>query len=380
MDVTLSNIIERGGITPLFQPIVGLSTGKIYAYEALSRGPKGSALETPDRLFSHAADMRMGDKLNFFAAKTIVTAFYRRQLPGYLFLNLTPTALLSLSGPEGQAFLKECGARTKRIVIELTEQERGGNWTQIRDAVMGLRRRGFGLALDDFGEGFAGIRLFAELRPEFIKVDKHFVRAAPHDQTCRQIVASICDMARASGARVIAEGIENDMELQIVHAAGADFVQGYFVGRPETTPASQVSAIFLRAVAARAVRDKAERQNPLTDYITPTPILQANVPVYEAAEVIYRTTKPYLPVLSEKNFIGIVRTSSLLRSSPTAPVRDLTEVIPIASPDDSAQSIYASLSEQHSVVSVISPDTGDFYGLVDMRLMRDGLMLDMAGA
>jgi Mg/Co/Ni transporter MgtE len=102
--------------------------------------------------------------------------------------------------------------------------------------------------------------------------------------------------------------------------------------------------------------------------------------VYEAAEVIYRTTKPYLPVLSEKNFIGIVRTSSLLRSSPTAPVRDLTEVIPIASPDDSAQSIYASLSEQHSVVSVISPDTGDFYGLVDMRLMRDGLMLDMAGA
>lgn len=80
---------------------------------------------------------------------------------------------------------------------------------------------GFSIALDDLGAGYSSLRLWSELRPDYVKIDRHFVDGIHLDTVKREFVGSILKMARASRAQVIAEGIELPEELAVLSEMGS---------------------------------------------------------------------------------------------------------------------------------------------------------------
>ena len=98
------------------------------------------------------------------------------------------------------------------------------------------RSMGFRVAIDDLGEGFASLRLWSELRPEFVKADKHFVRGIARDPVKLQFLRAIQHIAENSGSQVIAEGIENAEDFRVAKDIGIACGQGWFIGRPAEQP------------------------------------------------------------------------------------------------------------------------------------------------
>ena len=126
-----------------------------------------------------------------------------------------------------------------RVVIELTESKPIYDYELLREAARHYRGMGFEIAIDDLGEGFSSLRLWSELRPEFVKIDMHFIQGINHDPVKLQFVRSIQMIAECMGSRVIAEGIETPAELNVLKTIGLALGQGFHIARPNPTPPLQ---------------------------------------------------------------------------------------------------------------------------------------------
>src|SRR5690606_22821527 len=115
------------------------------------------------------------------------------------------------------------------------------------------RGRGFQVAIDDLGEGFSTLRLWSELRPEFVKIDMHFIQGLNHDPVKLQFVRSIHAIAKECGSFTIAEGIETQTELLLIRDIGIPMGQGYHIARPHGNPASLLSAELVKTLNGKSM-------------------------------------------------------------------------------------------------------------------------------
>lgn len=234
----LDRILREGAITPLFQPIVDASCQGIFGYEALSRGPSDSTLHSPLMLFDTARLTGRLVELDLLCRRLAIEAFAQLDLPGRLFLNVMPTSLLEDDFREGltRAYLHGVGLSPERVVIELTEHLPIHDYVLMRQAVEHYRRMGFQVALDDLGAGYSSLRHWAELRPDFVKIDRHFVQEIDRDPSKCQFLGSLLDVSRSLGCRVIAEGIETAGEQRCLSGMSCSLMQGYHFARPAQVP------------------------------------------------------------------------------------------------------------------------------------------------
>ncbi|MDP3515884.1 MAG: bifunctional diguanylate cyclase/phosphodiesterase [Pseudohongiella sp.] len=234
----LLSILHNGAVTILFQPIVSAVEHKIVGYEALSRGPSNSPLHSPLMLFAAARHWGLLTDVELLCRRKAVEAFCKLQLQGLLFLNVSPESLLEQQHYPGRtlSIIKEMGLPPERVIIELTEHSPVDNPELLFNALHHYRDMGFSMALDDLGAGYSSLRLWTELQPEFVKIDRHFIDGIHRDPVKREFVGSILNMAKASRAHVIAEGIELREELSVLMDMGVDWVQGYWLGRPQEVP------------------------------------------------------------------------------------------------------------------------------------------------
>jgi len=231
----LSAILAQRSIHSLFQPIMCLSEQRVFAHEALSRGPSNSPLHAPLNLFSIARQAGRLTELEAACRESACRRFSEQQLQGKLFLNISPESLLEPHYPSGLTLklLEQVGLPPSRVVIELTEHTPTDDFQLLSNALHHYRDMGFSIALDDLGAGYSSLRLWSELRPEYVKIDRHFIDGIHRDPLKREFVGSILQIARASKAQVIAEGIELAEELKVLTEMGVDLVQGYLLGRPQ---------------------------------------------------------------------------------------------------------------------------------------------------
>lgn len=244
----LEQILARSDIHSLFQPIVSLSERRIIGYEALSRGPSNSPLHSPLPLFAIARTAQRLSELEMACRTQACTGFRDLGLEGKLFLNISPESLLENSHEQGRTLklLQRLGIPANRIVIELTEQAPTDDLGLLDTALHYYRAMGFSIALDDLGAGYSSLRLWSELRPDYVKIDRHFIDGIHRDGVKREFVGSILQMARASNAVVVAEGIELHEELVVLAEMGIDLVQGYLLSRPEANPPREAREIMPR--------------------------------------------------------------------------------------------------------------------------------------
>lgn len=254
MTASLADILDRGLLVPRFQAIVCLAEGRLFGFEATIRGPAGGPLHAPPDLFLAAQRAGRLVELDRLCRQAAIREYSRLRLPGRLFLNVTAATLLQPDFSPGHTlqYLDRFGLAPEEVVIELTEQYPIDDFAVLRRAVTHYRNYGFAVAIDDLGAGFAGLRLWEELRPDFVKIDRHFIQGIDEDPVKLHFVRSMQQLASALGCRLIAEGVESRSELLAVSVLGIEFAQGYYFDRPQATPTRFLPAGLLAGVLPEA--------------------------------------------------------------------------------------------------------------------------------
>lgn len=228
-------------VTPVFQPIVDLATGRVAGYEGLSRFPADGG-RRPDEWFDLARRCGLGPMLQALALRRLL------EVPGrpnrtWLSLNLDAGALATDAIQE--ALPEDLGG----IVIEVTEQELPPDDEVLQRTLAGLRARGAKIALDDAGAGYAGLQHVVRIRPDIIKLDRSLVQGVDSDAERLALIESFAAFSARTGALLCAEGIETADELRVLVEARVDLGQGYHLGRPAPPWAS--TAPFAARVKTR---------------------------------------------------------------------------------------------------------------------------------
>lgn len=239
----LSRLLHARALTPVFQPIVSLADGAIHAHEALIRGPANMPLHSAEDLLSAA---RREGLLHDFELACVVFALQKwiaLKQPGRLFINISSTALQrSFEGWSGSLlaeYVRSFGLEPNLIVFEITEHERVTDIGALLEVVDELHAAGMSFALDDFGDGRSSLRLWSELGPDVVKMDKYFVKDISRHAKKLRTVRALMQIAEALGASLVAEGVENEDDLRVLRDLGISLAQGYFLGRPHPMPRTQ---------------------------------------------------------------------------------------------------------------------------------------------
>lgn len=217
-------------IAMALQPIVNVRTRTVFAQEALVRGTAGEG----------AASIlaQVNDTNRYLFDQTC------RRTAVQLAADLGITSLLSINFMPNAVYRPEACIRTtieaatatgfpiERIIFEISEGEKIEDVAHVRGIVEHYRARGFKTAIDDFGAGFSGLNLLAELQTDYIKLDMALVRDIDTDRTRRAIVRGIVTVCRELAIEVIAEGIETAPELRALEDLGIELFQGFLFARP----------------------------------------------------------------------------------------------------------------------------------------------------
>jgi diguanylate cyclase (GGDEF)-like protein len=236
----LARLLQEVALSPVYQPIAVLATGAVFAHEALIRGPQGSPMHAPVALLKAAAQ----EHLDFeFESVSALAAIYQAGVlrdPGRLFVNISARVLVQLLRSCGRDALLDLvhalGVLPRMLVLEITEHERVADMDRLARAVEVIRTAGVSLALDDFGDGRSSLRLWSQIKPEFVKIDKYFTKDISFHADKLKTIQALQQIATTFQTALIAEGIETLDDLRVLRDLGIPYGQGYALGRPAPDP------------------------------------------------------------------------------------------------------------------------------------------------
>lgn len=128
--------------------------------------------------------------------------------------------------------LKSNGISEKDLLLEITESAYSNDSKRLIEVVESLRRAGFRIEMDDFGSGYSSLNMLTSLPIDVLKIDMKFIRGIEKDEKERRLVTIIMDIARFLKVPVVAEGVENKEQLEIMKDMGCDLIQGFYFSRP----------------------------------------------------------------------------------------------------------------------------------------------------
>lgn len=219
-------LLDGAGPVMHLQPIIDLKTGRVAGCEALARFPDRGG-RSPQAWFADAERAGLGPELELAAIRAALEHLPRLPQSTYLAVNVGHE--LAASPVLHDLIAHADGAR---IVVELTEHLQVDDYPTLIRALDALRTAGARLAIDDTGAGFAGFSHILKLAPDLIKLDRILTTGIDTDLARQALAGALVNFACATGAKVIAEGIETAAELGVVHRLGIDYGQGYHLARP----------------------------------------------------------------------------------------------------------------------------------------------------
>jgi blue light- and temperature-responsive anti-repressor len=213
-----------------YQPIVDIEAGKVFAHEALVRGPGGEPAASVFQAV-HPSVLHEFDRQARLGAIALASEL---GLSNLLSLNFLPLGLDLL--PDAVESLLDAVTATQRsprnLILEVTEGELIRDPRCFASRLNEYRSRGLRLAIDDFGAGYSGLNLLCDFQPDVIKLDMYLVRdidtSGPRQAIVRAVIQACDDM----GIEVIAEGVETMAEYDWFRRVGVRLFQGFLFGRP----------------------------------------------------------------------------------------------------------------------------------------------------
>jgi len=231
---TLQDVILGDGLTSVYQPIVDLGTGDIFAYEALTRGPRGTALESPATLFAIADEVDLTVELDRACFRGALRNAKTLEPVHRLFVNLLPMSFYDSAFIEIEVgnLLTAAGLTPANIVFEITERLAIENFASFKRALAAYTAMGFGVAIDDVGTRHSNLETVMSLRPHFIKISDVLVRGIARSTVKREMLRSLRHIAETIDAVMVAEGIEHLEDVIALRDLGLRYGQGYYMARP----------------------------------------------------------------------------------------------------------------------------------------------------
>jgi diguanylate cyclase (GGDEF)-like protein len=233
----LNRILEEPEkyVRSAFQPILDVTSGEFFGFEALAR-------LNPPSSFSNIAELfPFSEKIGkLYPIETICRKSAISQSPNilrskeYLFLNVDPQVLSDSEFSSGQTrkLLADHGLTPSDVILELTERSAIRDFKTFREALEHYRKQGYLIALDDVGAGYSSLQSIAELHPDFLKIDRSLIEEIHLSPTKWALLDTFVTFSHRIGCRILAEGVETEEEMQTVIQLGVDFVQGYYIAKP----------------------------------------------------------------------------------------------------------------------------------------------------
>ena len=233
----IKDVMGRGQLSIVYQPIWNIETGKPVGMECLSRF-SAAPTRTPDVWFNEAAEAGLGTDLELAAIRMALGAF-DSGLPAesYLAVNASPQTILS-----GDFAAVLNAMPLERIVLEITEHAHVPDYDVLMSVIAPLRERGLRLAVDDAGAGYSSLQHIMHLRPDVIKLDMGLTRHIDLDPARRALASALINFGKETNSKIIAEGVETASELKTLKTLGVAMAQGYFLARP--MPLDQAVKLF----------------------------------------------------------------------------------------------------------------------------------------
>lgn len=232
--------LAAGQIAPFFQPKVEVASGRPCGVEALARWwhPR-QGLVNPTA-FIPALEANGGiDELTSTMVERAAAACHRWRATG---LDVTVSVNLSLASLTNVGFadritglVRAQQLEPKHMILEVTETIAMTDLAHALENLARLRIKGFGLSIDDYGTGYSSMQQLSRIPYTELKIDQSFVLSASQNESCRVILESSLQMARRLGLRAVAEGVETQLDWDLLKALGCDVAQGFFIARPMET-------------------------------------------------------------------------------------------------------------------------------------------------
>ena len=232
----------------VYQPIVSLTTGDLHHVEALIRPESvpGCPTSNPQEFVLLAETVGLASELDLAVATMACDAAVRSTVP----------VAFNLSGQSMQdpvfrdrliaKLITHPARRNKKLAIEMTETAQLENIAEAAQTAQMLRDMGIPFCLDDFGAGAADVRVLRAIPADIVKLDGSYISGIVSDGRERAFVTGMVEIARASGAAVVAERVETEAEADALRAIGVDYGQGWLFGRPGPLPTPAVIPVGRR--------------------------------------------------------------------------------------------------------------------------------------
>jgi EAL domain-containing protein (putative c-di-GMP-specific phosphodiesterase class I) len=237
MRPNLLELLLRGDrLGAMFQPIFEIKDGHASTcmLECLTRGPVGTNMASAGVLFEY---VRRKGRENVIDRLCMTSLFGAASLlPDRPVLSVNVHAATFQRDPSFPQFLLEEAARhgiaSSRLVLEIVEHAPSYGGPRFLEALRDLRLQGLRFALDDIGLGQSNYRMILDCDPEYLKVDSFLVQGCHRDARRMAILDSLVHLSRRFGSRVVAEGVEEQGDLDAVTSIGIELVQGFLLARP----------------------------------------------------------------------------------------------------------------------------------------------------
>lgn len=263
-----NSLLDRAkdGLHAIFQPVIRLDTMEVVAHEGLTRAAAHLGdISTPELLNLARAEGRLGE-FELAAARTVCGAFMAQQARGRLLVNLSAQAFMqeSIRPDELLAALGAGGMDLSRITIELTERDIVEEAAHLAHALGYLRAHGVRFALDDFGNGHSNFKMWNEIHPEVVKIDRYLIHGLARSAERLSIVRALCQVAETLGADLVGEGVEDADDLRMLRELGISYAQGFLLGYPTPEVIDTVNEDALLALSHATLSVPPRVHGPVT--------------------------------------------------------------------------------------------------------------------
>lgn len=234
----IARIVNDHLITPVYQPIVDLTTGRVIGFEGLSRPAAETGFTDPGTMFSAAEAAGRTVELDMACLQAVIAGAREMPADQLLTINISPRTIEAphFSTDALLSILNRHAIHPGRVVVELTEREKVEDIARLQSTLNAMKRAGLRIAADDVGAGNAGLRLLSQFRFDIVKIDLSLVQDGAEHDTSRAVLRSLRDLAGRWGASVIAEGLETASQLRTIRELGMTAGQGYLLARPMPRP------------------------------------------------------------------------------------------------------------------------------------------------
>jgi diguanylate cyclase (GGDEF)-like protein len=227
-------VLAKGKINSVYQPIISLENGAILGYEALSRADIESCSFTTEEMFVIAEALDHSWQLEELCRNKSIMNAKDKPKGEKLFLNVSPGIIDDEEFKAGvtEKILSKYNLSANDIVFEITERTSIDNQEQFVEIIDHYKNQNFQIAIDDFGAGYAGLNRLSVLHPKYIKIDMALVRDIDKDLMKQSLVEGFVIFCKNTNISLIAEGIETKEELEKLVELGVEFGQGYYIQKP----------------------------------------------------------------------------------------------------------------------------------------------------